>query len=97
MKIGIIGAGNMGSSLGKIWAQNGHQLMFSYFRDPAKLQKIADSIGENATVGTPAEAARFGDVVVLAVPYGAIADAIQAAGSLDGKFSLASSMRSCLT
>ncbi|MBW4579886.1 MAG: NADPH-dependent F420 reductase [Tildeniella nuda ZEHNDER 1965/U140] len=85
MKIGIIGAGNMGSSLGKFWAQNGHQLMFSYSRDPAKLEKIAQSIGDNATVGTPAEAVQFADVVLLSVPYGAIDDALKAAGSLDGK------------
>ncbi|MBW4695800.1 MAG: NADPH-dependent F420 reductase [Lyngbya sp. HA4199-MV5] len=85
MKIGIIGAGNMGSSLGKFWAQNGHKLMFSYSRDTAKLEKIAQSIGENATVGTPAEAVQFGDVVLLSVPYGAIGDALKAAGSLDGK------------
>lgn len=85
MKIGIIGAGNMGSGLGKFWAQNGHQLMFSYSRDTAKLEKIAQSIGENATIGTPAEAVQFADVVLLSVPYGAIGDALQAAGSLEGK------------
>jgi 8-hydroxy-5-deazaflavin:NADPH oxidoreductase len=65
MKIGIIGAGNMGSSLGKFWSQNGHKLMFSYSRDQAKLKKIADSIGDNATVGTPTEAVQFADVVLL--------------------------------
>lgn len=85
MKIGIIGAGNMGSSLGKFWAQNGHKLMFSYSRDQSKLQKIAEGIGNNTTVGTPAEAVQFADVVLLSVPYGAIADALNAAGSLDGK------------
>jgi predicted dinucleotide-binding enzyme len=85
MKIGIIGAGNMGSSLGKFWVQNGHKLMFSYSRDPAKLEKIAQSIGSNASVGTPAEAVQFADVVLLSVPYGAIGDALKAAGSLDGK------------
>lgn len=85
MKIGIIGAGNMGSGLGKFWAQNGHKLMFSYSRDRAKLEKIAQSIGDNATVGTPTEAAQFADVVLLSVPYSAIEDAIKAAGSLDGK------------
>jgi 8-hydroxy-5-deazaflavin:NADPH oxidoreductase len=85
MKIGVIGAGNMGSSLGKFWAQNGHQLMFSYSRDAAKLQKIAEAIGSNATVGTPTEAVQFADVVLLSVPYGAIADALNAAGSLKGK------------
>jgi 8-hydroxy-5-deazaflavin:NADPH oxidoreductase len=85
MKIGIIGAGNMGSGLGKIWAKNGHQLMFSYSRDPAKLEKIAQSIGSQASVGTPAEAVEFADVVLLSVPYGAIEDALKVTGSLEGK------------
>ncbi|MBD3885995.1 NADPH-dependent F420 reductase [Phormidium tenue FACHB-886] len=85
MKIGIIGAGNMGSSLGKFWIQNGHQLMFSYSRDQAKLNAIAQSLGSNATVGTPTEAVQFADVVLLSVPYGAIEDALKAAGSLEGK------------
>lgn len=85
MNIGIIGAGNMGSGLGKFWAQNGHKLMFSYSRDQAKLEKTAQLIGSNASVGTPAEAVQFADVVLLSVPYAAIADALKAAGSLDGK------------
>lgn len=85
MKIGIIGAGNMGSGLGKFWAQKGHQLMFSYSRDAAKLQKVAEAIGSNATIGTPTETVQFADVVLLSVPYGALEDALQAAGSLDGK------------
>jgi predicted dinucleotide-binding enzyme len=84
MNIGVLGAGNMGSGLGKIWAQNGHSLMFSYSRDTAKLEKIAESI-DRARVGTPAETVQFADVVVLAVPYGAMEDAIKAAGSLEGK------------
>lgn len=85
MHIGIIGTGNMGSGLGKIWAENGHQLMFSYSRDVTKLEKIAREIGSNASVGTPAEAVQFADVVVLCVPYDAVEDALKAAGSLDGK------------
>ncbi len=85
MNIGIIGAGNVGSSLGKIWAENGHKLMFSYSRDTTKLEKIAQSIGGNASVGTPAEAVQFAEVVVLSVPYGAKEDALKEAGSLEGK------------
>lgn len=88
MNIGIIGAGNMGSGLGKFWAQHGHKLMFSYSRDPEKLKQIAAAIGHNATVGTPTEAVQFADVVLLSVPYGAIEDALNAAGSLEGKILL---------
>ncbi|NJM75952.1 MAG: NADPH-dependent F420 reductase [Acaryochloridaceae cyanobacterium RU_4_10] len=85
MNIGIIGAGNMGHGLGKLWAQSGHQLMFSYSRDITKPKKIAQSIGSNARVGTPSEAVAFADVVLLSVPYGAVGDALKAAGSLKDK------------
>jgi 8-hydroxy-5-deazaflavin:NADPH oxidoreductase len=85
MNIGIIGAGNMGSGLGKLWAEQGHQLMFSYSRDTSKLEQIAQSIGSTAAVGTPNEAVQFAEVVVLSVPYGTVEDALKAAGSLEGK------------
>src|SRR5215472_6095068 len=85
MKIGIIGAGNMGTGLGQYWARNKHELMLSYFRDENKLREAAASIGKGVRTGTPAEAAAFGDVVLLATPYAATPDAIHAAGSLDGK------------
>lgn len=85
MKIGIIGAGNMGTGLGKYWVRNNHELMFSYSRDANKLREAADSVGKNTRTGSPAEAAAFGDVVLLATPYGVAADALRAAGSLDGK------------
>jgi 8-hydroxy-5-deazaflavin:NADPH oxidoreductase len=85
MNIGIIGTGNMGSGLGKIWSQCGHQLMFSYSRNTTKPEKITQSIGNNASVGTPAEAVKFADVVLLSVPYGAVEGALKAAGSLEGK------------
>lgn len=64
MNIGIIGSGSMGSALGKIWAKNGHQVLFSYSRDPQKLQALAESLGPNAHTGTPAQAAQFGNVVM---------------------------------
>ncbi len=86
MKIGIIGAGNMGSGMGKFWAKNGHELMFSFSRDEEKLKELAKSVSPNASVGTPQEAAKFGDVVLLAVPFGAVETAIsQTANELDGK------------
>ncbi len=85
MNIGIIGTGNMGSGMGKFWAKNGHKLMFSYSRSPDKLQSVAQATSPEALTGTPAEAAQFGDVVLLSVAWAAVEDALRAAGSLDGK------------
>ena len=85
MRIGIIGAGNIGSGLGTLFARNGHEVMFSYSRDPQKTRRVAEQAGPNAQPGTPEQAACFGDVVVLAVGWGAVPDALRVAGSLDGK------------
>jgi predicted dinucleotide-binding enzyme len=85
LKIGMIGSGNVGSALGRVWADAGHQVMFSS-RHLEDDQKLAASIGPNARAGTPAEAAAFGDVVVFAVPYGALPELGQTlAGSIKGK------------
>lgn len=85
MKIGIIGAGNMGTGMGKLWAKNGHQLMLSYSRSAEKLNAAAESVSADALTGTPSEAVQFADVVVLSVAWAAVEDALQQAGSLDGK------------
>lgn len=71
LKIGMIGSGNVGSALGRVWADAGHEVMFSS-RHLEDDQKLAASIGPNAHAGPPREAAAFGDVVVFAVPYGAL-------------------------
>jgi predicted dinucleotide-binding enzyme len=84
MKIGIIGSGNVGSALGKIWGKNGHEIRFSS-RNPEKLKALAESIGKNASYSLPVEAAKFGEVIALAVPWGQAEDAIKSAGSLEGK------------
>jgi predicted dinucleotide-binding enzyme len=70
MKIGIIGTGEIGGALARHWAAAGHQLLISS-RHPEQLQTLAKQLGPNVTVGTPREAAAFGEVVMLAVPYGA--------------------------
>jgi len=85
VNIGIIGSGNMGRALGKIWSNKGHKVLFSYSREPNNLRALVDSIAPSALVGTPAEAAQFGEVIFLAVPWVAVEDALSAAGSLDGK------------
>jgi 8-hydroxy-5-deazaflavin:NADPH oxidoreductase len=84
-KIGVIGSGNVGSALGRVWAQAGHPVMFSS-RNLDKDQKLAADVGPNASAGTPQQAAAFGDVLLLAVPYGAIPELGQTLGSaLKGK------------
>ena len=85
MQIGIIGSGNMGASMGKTWAAKGHKVMFSFSKDQAALRLVAEAAGPNARTGTPGEAVSFGDVILLAVPWGAIKEAIHAAGSMNGK------------
>jgi hypothetical protein len=68
LKIGTIGAGHMGGSLGTCWVKAGHQVMFSS-RHPEQLQPMIAELGPLAHAGTPAEAVAFADVVLLAVPY----------------------------
>lgn len=83
MKIGIIGSGNMGSALGKLWAQKGHTVIFSYSRKQDKLNDLAASV-PHAKAGTPADAAT-GEVVLLAVRWASVKDALKAAEPLKGK------------
>jgi len=71
LKIGIIGAGKIGGTLAALWVKAGHEVLVSS-RHPAELQGLAQSLGPKARVGTPREAAVFGDVVLISVPYGAL-------------------------
>jgi len=86
MKISILGAGNVGGTLGRVWAKNGHDVFFGV-PDPqdAKTQQLLKSIGQNVRAGTVAEAAAATDLIVLATPWPATRDAIQRAGNLTGK------------
>jgi 8-hydroxy-5-deazaflavin:NADPH oxidoreductase len=71
MKIGIIGTGHIGGALADLWVKSGHEVLISS-RHPDELRKLAASLGPKARVGTPHDAAVFGDVVVISVPYGAL-------------------------
>jgi hypothetical protein len=71
LKIGIIGAGHIGGTLAKLWVAAGHEVLISS-RHPEELRPLAQSLGPKAKVGTPREAAAFGDVVLVSVPYGAL-------------------------
>jgi predicted dinucleotide-binding enzyme len=84
MRIGIVGGGRIGGNCAVQFVKGGHEVKLSS-RDPSKLEPLAADIGEAASVGTPAEAAAFGEVVVLSVPWDGIDDALERAGSLEGK------------
>jgi len=73
LKIGIIGTGNIGSALATLWVKAGHDVLISS-RHPDQLKDLAKSLGPKARVGTPREAATFGDVVLVSVPYAALPD-----------------------
>ena len=71
LRIGIIGSGTMGGAVGLKWAQAGHEVFFSS-RNPEELAPLVAQAGPRARAGLPNEAAEFGDVVLIAVPYGAL-------------------------
>ena len=71
IKIGIIGSGRQGGAIGMQWARAGHQIVFSS-RNPDSLKDLVAQAGPNALAGTPQQAAVFGEVVLIAVPYGAL-------------------------
>jgi predicted dinucleotide-binding enzyme len=79
MRLGIIGAGNLGSALGRCLKARGHEIMFG---GTGSAQQVASQLGVSA--GSNADAAAFGDLVVLAVPFGAIDAALADAGPLGG-------------
>ncbi|MHC0614856.1 NADPH-dependent F420 reductase [Komagataeibacter oboediens] len=83
LRIGMIGSGHVGSTLGHLWCRAGHQVMFSDIHKSAA-KKLASELYPLAREGTPQEAARFGDAVVLAVPYGALPQLRHSIGSIVG-------------
>ena len=71
MQIGIIGAGMIGSTMAKLWANAGHDIRLAS-RHPDQLHSFVATLGPRAEVSTPAQAANFGDVVMLTVPLNAV-------------------------
>src|ERR1700742_4692001 len=67
-RIGVIGAGHIGSTIGSLWVKSGHPVMFSS-RHPEELAPMVQGLGALAKAGTVGEAIDFGDVVFIAVPY----------------------------
>jgi predicted dinucleotide-binding enzyme len=81
MKIGIVGSGNVGSAIGSVWVKAGHDVMFSS-RNIENDRALAAKLGPNARAGTPREAAAFGDVVMVSVPYRSLPDVGKEIGDL---------------
>lgn len=71
VRIGVVGAGWLGGTVGRAWVRAGHSVMFSS-RNPEELRPMAEALGPRALVGTPKQAAAYGSVVLFAVPYDAM-------------------------
>ena len=87
MKLAIIGAGNVGGTLGSAWATKGGHEVFFGVRSPNsdKTQALVDALGGKARAGTAAEAVAFGEMIVLATPWTATEAAIRSMGDLNGR------------
>src|SRR5258707_14007057 len=85
MRIGVIGAGRIGGNTARQALKAGHDVALSFWRDPARLEALAEELGPEASAATPAQVVESSEIVVFAVPWDAIDDALAQAGSLDGR------------
>lgn len=85
MRIGIVGSGLMGGKLGTLFARSGHDVVFSYARSNDTLEKLAREARGKARAGTPAEAAKDADALLLAVHWSRMDDVLKQTGDLAGK------------
>jgi len=81
IKIGVVGSGRVGGTLGSVWIHAGHQVMFSS-RHLENDRKLAADLGPKAFAGTPQQTAAFGEVLLISVPYGALPDVGRSLGDL---------------
>jgi predicted dinucleotide-binding enzyme len=85
MRVGILGSGLMGGKLGTLFARAGHHVVFSYARSERKLKRLAREALGTARAGTPSDAARDADVLLLAVHWSRVGHVLKQAGDLSGK------------
>jgi 8-hydroxy-5-deazaflavin:NADPH oxidoreductase len=90
VKLAIIGAGNVGGTLGAAWAQKaGHEIFFGVRNSASdKTQALLRPLGAKARAGTPAEASAFGEMIVLTTPWPQAEAAIRSLGDLGGRILL---------
>lgn len=85
MRVAVLGSGNMGGALGRLFAAAGHDVAYSYARKHAKLEKLARASGPRARAAESiADAVNDADIVLLAVHWSRVPAVLRAAGSLRG-------------
>lgn len=92
MRIGILGSGLMGAKLGILFARAGHEVVFSYSRSSKKLERLVRDAEGRGHAGTPRDAARNADALLLAVHWSRLDDVLAQAGDLSGKVVLTCSL-----
>jgi predicted dinucleotide-binding enzyme len=85
MRIAVVGAGRIGGNAGRLLAHAGHDVLFSFSRDPDNLVRLVNEIGARASAATPRDAVSFSEVVVFSVPWDVIPAALEETGDLAGK------------
>ncbi len=85
MRVGILGSGLMGGKLGTLFARAGHAVVFSYARSEQKLKRLARNAQGKARAGTPSDAARDADALLLAVHWSRVDDVLKQAGDVSGR------------
>ena len=85
MKIGIIGSGNIGGTAAKLFAKAGHEVAISNSRGPESLKSFVSSVGPNIKANTVEDAIKFGEVILLAIPWSRRQDLLSVSKLLDGK------------
>jgi len=85
MRIAIVGAGRIGGNAARFWSRAGHDVLICFSRHPAELGARAAELGGHVGAAAPADAVADADLVMLAVPWGAVDDALEEVGSLAGK------------
>ena len=88
MNIGIIGCGEVGRTLGRLWAKAGHKIFFSFSNDWNDLKALARECGNASKAATPYDAVRCSEIVLFAVPWNAIDEAIKQIGRFEGQVAI---------
>lgn len=85
MNIGIVGSGDIGSTLGRLWAKKGHKVLFSFSHDQQKLERLAQECGHGSRAVTPYEAVSLSEIVLFSPPWTQIDEAHKQIGRFDGE------------